>query len=531
MFINFIEKIGSQEHNGTYAPYDWYKLHYQHCIQRGELPIMSASIDSHAASAFYTFGEHSYVDARGHYHYPERIAIGSHVTLSGYFWMKLLHPLLGHKPRIIIGDGCECEEGLILSALNRIAIERNVIIGPHVYISDTEAEYRQAGKPLAEEELEDAIGEVYIEEDVHIGANSVIIGPVRIGRGSTVLPGSVVQEDIPERCVVGGSPARILQLYEPVRNEWVTIGVATEEEQSPEENPLLSICIPTYNRSSNLDRCLHAITSQLDKQTSVEILISDNASTDDTPEVFRRYALRYPYLKYSRNEENMGADRNIHLVMHLAKGIFIKMQGDDDYCVEGSLMPLLDVVNNNRDCGIIHIHVHNNDRRIYKAQGASAFLHASTIMSTFISGMIVRREDLEQIEQPDRFLDSSFNQMYVQYSILMNNPSFCVVNWAMFHYEGNPPGGYNFGEVVFRSYQSILNYFVGKGLTAEDVRAEKKRSLFSYILPWYRGIMANRYLTDTNNFEEIYSEHFAEEPYYEEVLLEIRAITTAAQLS
>lgn len=122
-----------------------------------------------------------------------------------------------------------------------------------------------------------------------------------------------------------------------------------------------------------------------------------------------RYLARYPCLKYYRNDKNIGADRNIYHVMQLA------MQGDDNYYVDGTLMPLINIVKNHFDCGIIHIHIHNNDGRVYTGEGAQAFLNASTIMSTFITGMILRRADLEQVEQPDRFLDSSLNQIYQQY--------------------------------------------------------------------------------------------------------------------
>lgn len=294
--------------------------------------------------------------------------------------------------------------------------------------------------------------------------------------------------------------------------------------------PLLSICIPTYNRSANLDRCLNTILPQLEAGAPVEVLVSDNASSDDTPDVVKRYADRYPFLKYSRNSENIGGDRNIYRVMRQARGKFIKMQGDDDYCEEGTLMPLIDIVRNHRDCGIIHIHTYNDDRRVYTAEGAQAFLATATIMSTFISGMILRKEDLDQVEQPELFLDSSFNQMYLQYAILMKNPKFCVVNWSMFQFEGNQPSGYNYGEVVFRSYQSILKYFIGKGLTEDNLREEKMRSLFSFILPWYRGIIVNRYHTDISQFEDIFSEHYHDEPYYEQVLNEIRSLTAAAQI-
>lgn len=128
------------------------------------------------------------------------------------------------------------------------------------------------------------------------------------------------------------------------------------------------------------------------------------------------------------------------------------------------------------------MNVHNHDGQVYTAEGAPAYLRTSGIMCTFISGIILRREDFEQIEKPFRYIDLSLNQAYMQYEILTRNPSFCVVNRRMFNFSGNPPSGYNLGEVVFRSYQTILRHFIGKGLSEVDVQQEKLASLYNYIL-------------------------------------------------
>ncbi|GAA0368212.1 2,3,4,5-tetrahydropyridine-2,6-dicarboxylate N-acetyltransferase [Alkalibacterium iburiense] len=52
---------------------------------------------------------------------------------------------------------------------------------------------------------------VVIEDEVYVGANSVVIEGVRIGKGSVVAAGSVVTKDVPENSVVGGTPARLLK--------------------------------------------------------------------------------------------------------------------------------------------------------------------------------------------------------------------------------------------------------------------------------------------------------------------------------
>ena len=53
-------------------------------------------------------------------------------------------------------------------------------------------------------------GRPVIGDNVSLGANVTIIGPVHIGNNVTVGAGSLVVKDIPDNCVVGGNPARIL---------------------------------------------------------------------------------------------------------------------------------------------------------------------------------------------------------------------------------------------------------------------------------------------------------------------------------
>ena len=62
--------------------------------------------------------------------------------------------------------------------------------------------------------------------------------------------------------------------------------------------PLLSICVPTYNREIYLQECLDSIISQdsFDEDT-IEIIISDNASTDGTQSLIKKYQEKYRNIK------------------------------------------------------------------------------------------------------------------------------------------------------------------------------------------------------------------------------------------
>jgi len=95
--------------------------------------------------------------------------------------------------------------------------------------------------------------------------------------------------------------------------------------------PKLSICIPTYNRALLLDRMLETLDLALANVpgASYEVVFRDNASTDDTPKIIDKFAGRHA-VRCSRNEENIGATRNILSAPLGATGEFVWMLGDDD---------------------------------------------------------------------------------------------------------------------------------------------------------------------------------------------------------
>lgn len=94
--------------------------------------------------------------------------------------------------------------------------------------------------------------------------------------------------------------------------------------------PLLSICIPTYNRAGELGNLLNSIAAQT-HPLSIEVRVRDNASQDGTREVFERFAAGRANWHYERNERNLGGRANIGLCAENAIGRFIHIVGDDDH--------------------------------------------------------------------------------------------------------------------------------------------------------------------------------------------------------
>lgn len=95
-------------------------------------------------------------------------------------------------------------------------------------------------------------------------------------------------------------------------------------------DPLVSFCIPTYKRSRYLASLLESLVGQLEGfPYPYEVVIADNASPDDTPEVVQGYAGRLP-IRCHRHAENIGGFPNWQFVMSQARGRYIVYVSDDD---------------------------------------------------------------------------------------------------------------------------------------------------------------------------------------------------------
>ncbi len=106
----------------------------------------------------------------------------------------------------------------------------------------------------------------------------------------------------------------------------------SEAEPAP---PLVSIGMPVYNGQNYLQKAIASILGQT--LTDFELIICDNASSDDTGEICRSFAARDRRVRYVRNARNIGAGPNFDLCFHLARGTYFRWAAHDDMMAPGSL--------------------------------------------------------------------------------------------------------------------------------------------------------------------------------------------------
>ncbi|RJP64848.1 MAG: glycosyltransferase family 2 protein [Comamonadaceae bacterium] len=107
-------------------------------------------------------------------------------------------------------------------------------------------------------------------------------------------------------------------------------------------HPRVSIGLPVFNGQRYLPQAIEAILAQT--YGDFELIISDNASTDRTPEICREYVERDPRVRYHRNDTNIGLYRNFNRVFQLSSGEYFKWAAADDGCGSTLIERCVDVL-------------------------------------------------------------------------------------------------------------------------------------------------------------------------------------------
>lgn len=118
---------------------------------------------------------------------------------------------------VIIGNNSRIGIGSVI--IGPVTLGNKVGLGQHVFIAGFNHGYADASIDSNEQDLVKST--VIIEDESHIGSNSVILAGVHIGTRVQIGAGSVVTKDIPSYCVAVGNPARVIKKFDFQKKEWV----------------------------------------------------------------------------------------------------------------------------------------------------------------------------------------------------------------------------------------------------------------------------------------------------------------------
>ncbi len=257
-----------------------------------------------------------------------------------------------------------------------------------------------------------------------------------------------------------------------------------------DRRPVLSICLPTYNRCEYLEPTIKSIVEQkIFKETNdIELVVGDNVSTDATREVVERYQREFPdKIVYLRQEKSIHPSIHFIKVLEAGRGEFLKLNNDYLAYKEGGLEHLVEIIKENleRKDPIFLYHV-DWELKVKKCETIDDFLRVDPLYNAWIGGFGFWREDFAQY---GKYLVTLADTMIPQTYILLE---MCVdKGLVVYHYDGfnplsvNKKTGYNVAEVFGYRYLTFLKEFLKRGALSQKMFVEVKKTILKNLVNVY----------------------------------------------
>ncbi len=262
--------------------------------------------------------------------------------------------------------------------------------------------------------------------------------------------------------------------------------------------PLLSICIPTYNRAECLALCLDRLLPQIEANPEAELVISNNASTDGTHTILARFE-GAPRVRVYYNDVNIGLDENLIAVVERAQSDYVALMSDDDVPLDNYVATLLDRIQKYRP-SVLYCNYYGFSKD-WKTPTMAAYAENDIVFDRgdelieltalgHFSALTMRRDlALAQIPVAREFGQKGFSRAYALYALGLGSalaaggPAVLVGPFLFAARSlGTEEIDYDFITNVEIDYARHLNYWVERGLFDPQCRAQKLRQIL-YSLP------------------------------------------------
>ena len=280
--------------------------------------------------------------------------------------------------------------------------------------------------------------------------------------------------------------------------------------------PLLTICIPTYNRSNYLKTTLDSIVNQkiFNESKQVQVVISDNASTDDTRLICDEFVNAYAgKVIYHCNHENI-FDLNFEKALSLGCGEFLKLNNDTLVHKEGSLDQMLKDINLNFNDKPILYYTNGliRENGVFFCNDLNSFINKTSYNVTWIGAFGIWREDYIQFSDFSRASSLQLVQVDVLFRMIAKGKDVIINNNALLQsLVPEKKGGYNIFKIFVENYLNLIesNYKDGH-VNHTTLYNEKSKLMLHLIVPWYLNLLSkksNLGFVHEKSFTIIYSKY------------------------
>ena len=261
-------------------------------------------------------------------------------------------------------------------------------------------------------------------------------------------------------------------------------------------SPLLSICIPSYNRADLLAECLNSIFfSAQGYEDQIEVIVADNASTDHTREIMASFQQKFPLLVYYRHESNIGGERNFRHVASLADGEFIWVCGDDDRIAPDAIGEVIKKISQSFDLLIFNYSMWKKDfseciNPMVLNRQDQIFFDKNDVLATlglnlgYISSVIIRNDLFFKLPASDyeAYVDFGFPFVYAVYSGLDNPCRVAYIAQPLVLNRTANTGAYDWYKYFVVGSSLIFNELLDRGYEKWSVDSAKKKVVLQYVI-------------------------------------------------
>lgn len=258
---------------------------------------------------------------------------------------------------------------------------------------------------------------------------------------------------------------------------------------------IYSVCIPTYNRATELQTTLNSILHQKKFGSDVEIVVVDNASSDETPDIVTQLVERYPNLRYIRNVSNLGPDANIIKAASVGRGRYIKLLNDNKTVREGVIEEWRSLFTRIDENVVFHYpglgQMHGSTTELVLE--TDEFARVVSFNLTWLGGFSVKRDALIEMD-PERIdRKSHLAQVDLVLRILEKSSHARVIFSEWFEEPTRPRrAGYNYFEVFTNNFPRLLNRAEACGTISRRTKQKiKQELLLNHTFPFIIGSISD----------------------------------------
>jgi glycosyltransferase involved in cell wall biosynthesis len=233
------------------------------------------------------------------------------------------------------------------------------------------------------------------------------------------------------------------------------------------EQPLMSICIATYNRANLIGQTLESIISQVTDE--VEIVVVDGASPDETATVVSQLQNNCPQLKYHRLPTKGGVDRDYCQAVSYARGEYCWLLTDDDIVKPNAINTIINLLVHNYslvvvnaevwDSNLSHLkevkHLHIDRDMIYEPSSLETLFVNTVTYLSFIGAVVIKRSLWnERVKEP--YIGTEFIHIGVIFQQKLPDKAFVMAEPFISIRYGNAQWSSRFFEIWMIKWPDLI---------------------------------------------------------------------------